>query len=264
LWFVFLAITTVAFLNTDMTFVSQGKNELSNFFTEKFITTFAVAWVLSVSVGATSHGMMWQKAFSMPKESIMPTFTLGAVVFGVITFLMSMLGMIAFANGLEVKAPDTSNMVSIMALLGVGGIIAFATLVIGQTSTVIDASLNYVASLVSMEWLRKEDVVTSRVIMVCFLLLAWLASWLKFEIWTIVMLMGCIRIVMFVPIALHILNVKLRESAIFYSSIAAVTTALYLSYTARVDKLPIYDMYSALAAILIPSITLLVLSKKDN
>jgi hypothetical protein len=264
LWFAFLAVTTIAFLNTDLTFLSQGKNDLSNFFTEKFITTFAIAWVLSVSAGATSHGMMWQKAFSMPKESIMPTFTLGAVAFGVITFLMSMLGMIAFANGLEVKAPDTSNMVTIMSLLGAGGIIAFATLVVGQTSTVIDSSLNYVASLVSMEWLKKEDVLTSRIIMAGFLLLAWLVSWLKLEIWTIVMLMGCIRIVMFVPVALHILNVRLRESAVFYSSIAAVTIALYLSYTARVEKLPIYDMYSALAAVLIPSITLLVLSKKDN
>lgn len=264
LWFVFLAITTVAFMNTDMAFVAQGKNDLSNFFTDKFITTFAIAWVLSVSVGATSHGMMWQKAFSMPKESIMPTFTLGAVAFGVITFLMSMLGMIAYANGLEVKAPDTSNMVTIMSLLGVGGIIAFSTLVVGQTSTVIDSSLNYVASLVSMEWLKKEEVVTSRIVMGCFLLLAWIVSWLKLEIWTIVMLMGCIRIVMFVPIALHILNVKLNESAVFYSSIVAVSTALYLSYTARIDKLPIYDMYSALAALLIPAITLLVLSKKSN
>jgi Na+/proline symporter len=252
LWLVFLGLTGVAIYNTDIVVLSLGKNELTTFFNEKFITTFAVAWFVTIIVGATSHGMMWQKAFSMPKENIMPSFTLGAVVFGVISFSLASLGMIAFANGYTVSAPDTAQMVIISTLLGVGGLVAFATILLGQTSTVIDSSLNYIASLVSAEWLKSEKVVTSRVIMTIFLLLAWIVSWAKLEIWTVLMLMGAVRISMFVPLALYILKFNLKEAAVFYSSIIAIVGTFYLAWIAKMDKLPIYDMYSVLYGLAVP------------
>jgi Na+/proline symporter len=171
LWLVLLGIATVAIITTgDASYFSLGKNDLSTIFDVKFLTTFAVAWFIAIIVGATGHGMMWQKSFSMPKENIMPAYTLAAVAFALVTFGISQLGMYAFANGLEVKAADTSQMVALTALLGTGALIAFATILIGQTSTVIDAALNYISSLVSMEWLKKESVGTSQAVMVVFII----------------------------------------------------------------------------------------------
>lgn len=264
LWFALLGVAYVMLASSGNTFISTGKNDLTTFFDYKFITTFAVAWVITVTAASSGHGMMWQKAFSMPKENIMPTFTFAAIVFAVTTFMISALGMYAFANGFEVKAPDTTQLLALSALLGTGAVIAFATILIGQTSTVIDSALNYVGSLISMEWLNKENVTASRISMIVFMLGAWLISWLQIEIWTVVMLMGVIRVSMFVPVLLHSLNVKIRENAVFYGSLIAVFGGFYLSYTARIETLPIYDMYSALFSLLVPMTVLLVTREKQQ
>lgn len=264
LWVVLLGLATAAIFATgDANYFSLGKNNLNTFFDVKFLTTFAVAWFVAIIVGATGHGMMWQKSFSMPKENIMPAYAIAAATFVVVTYGIGQLGMYAFANGLELKAADTAQMVALTTLLGTGALVAFATILIGQTSTVIDSALNYISSVVSMEWLKKENVNTSRVIMVVFMLLAWATTWLKLEIWTILMIMGCVRISMFSPIVLHILGVKLRENALFYCSLVAIVGSFSLSYIARTDKLPIYDMYSALFALLVPAVGIYLTREKD-
>ena len=263
LWLVLTAAVLVAIGLSDFPFISLGKNSLDTFFNEKFITTFAVAWFITVMSGAVGHGMMWQKAFSMPKENILPSFGLASVVFAIVTFGVSCLGMFAFANGFDIKSPDTTQMMGLVSLMGAGALVYFATIVVGQTSTVIDSALNYVASLVSAEWLNKEQVATSRIIMCVFMLAAWLVSWAKIEIWSIVMLMGCIRVSMFTPIALHALRFNLKENVLFFVAILTIVGSFSLSYIARTDKLPIFDMYSALWAFFVPSITLLLTRNKN-
>jgi len=264
LWLVLLGAAYFVIGSSDNAFVSMGKNDLTTVIDYKFITTFAVAWFITIIAGSSGHGMMWQKAFSMPKDNIMPAFGIASAVFAVTCFMVSALGMYAFANGLEVKAPDTTQMLSLATLLGAGAVIAFATILIGQTSTVIDAALTYVSSLVSMEWLKQENVLASRIIMAVFMLGAWMISWFQVEIWTVVMLMGVIRVSMFVPILLHSLNINLRENAMFYGALIAVAGSFYLSYTARMEKLPIYDMYSALFALLVPAVILLATKEKQT
>lgn len=261
LWLVLLFIAYIALFILDRNFVSYGKNNLTTVLDIKFLTTFAIAWLISIIVGATSHGMMWQKGFSMTKENILPSFSIAAVIFGVITFMMGGLGLYAYTNTLDVKIVDTSQMISLISILGSWALIAFATILVGQTSTVIDSALNYVSSLVSMEWIKKEDVTISRTIMLIFILTAWLVSWLQLEIWTILMLMGCVRIAMFVPVALHSINFNINEQGVFYASIVAILGSFCLSYIARIEKLPIFDMYSVLFAFFLPLITHLVINK---
>jgi hypothetical protein len=158
----------------------------------------------------------------------------------------------AFALGIDIKTPDMSQLSMIATALGITGVVAFSTILIGQTSTVIDSSLNYIASLITLEWLHKDKVILSRIIMVIFLLMAWGISWAKLEIWTILMLMSSVRIVMFVPLVMHILNFRLKESVVFYTSILSVIVSLYYAWTAKFNSLPVNDMYAALTALLIP------------
>lgn len=229
-----------------------GKNALDTLINEKFLTTFAVAFVVSILVGASSHGMMWQKAFSMPKENIMPSFGIAGVIFTGMVIGLGLLSITAFGQGLPVKSADTAQMAAILSVAGVAGLVAFATILVGQASTVIDSSLNYIASLVTLEWLKQDQVWISRAIMSVFILLAWAISWAKLEIWTILMLMSAVRIVMFVPLVLHILQRKLNEQMIFYISIISVIISLYFAWTAKSTAQPIYDMYAALTALLLP------------
>jgi len=244
---------------SDLSFISYGKNNLTTIFDTKFLTTFAITWFISIIVGATSHGMMWQKAFSMPKGNIFPSFILGSVLFACISFMMGGLGMLANANSFPINSPiDTSQLVSIFYLYGTIGILIFSIILAGQASTVIDSSLTYISNLISMEWLKKDNVNISRIIMVLFILSAWSISWLNIEIWTILMLMGCVRITMFTPLALHALGVKFKESVVFYSCSATIILSFIFSYLARFDKIPIYDMYGVLIAFFVPLLSIFI------
>lgn len=258
IWLVFLIAMFIAVIGTDVTWTLTGKNQLTTPFDFKFLTSFAVAFSIAIIIGATSHGMMWQKAFSMPKENVVPSFTLGAVIFGIIILLLGSLSLYAFSAGLPVTGADVSAMATLTTIGGIGALVIFATMLIGQTSTVMDSALNYISSLITIEWLKNDQVNISRLIMVAFVLFAWVISWAKLEIWTILMLMGAIRVVLFVPLVMHVMGQHIKEYIFFYASVVGIVSAVYLSYIARTEKLPIFDMYSALTALTIPTVALLI------
>lgn len=252
LWLLFLGTALFFLLNKNVDIITSGKNNLMSIFDYKFLTTAGIAYFITITFAATGHGHLWQKAFSMPKENIVPSFTIGAILFAVVITLFLSLSLFAFAQGFPIAGPDTSALVGINELLGIGALILFGVLFIGQTSTVMDSSMNYMASLVSLEWFEKNNVLFSRFVMIVFMLTAWIISWSKLEIWTIMMLMGAIRTVMFVPLILHVVGVKIKEQLIFYTSLVGITGTFYFAWTARIDKSPVFDMYSALYGVTIP------------
>jgi hypothetical protein len=153
-----------------------------------------------------------------------------------------------------VKSPYTAFLVATYTLLGAGSLLYFSIIFIGQTSTVIDSAMNYFSSLVSMEWLKTDKVWVTRLIMVVFLLIAWMISWLKLEIWTIMLLMSSVRTVMFVPLLLHVLKVKLNESTVFWTSAITIVISVYFAVTAKLDSISINNMYAMLVAIGLPTL----------
>lgn len=263
LWLAFLTVTTILLINHDWTWTTAGKNNLDNIFNIDFTTKFSVAFLISILVGATSHGMMWQKAFSMPRENIKPTFLTAGVIFALIVMALGSLGLYAQSMNLTVTAADLSAMTAMVSLGGWAVLTVFAVILVGQTSTVMDSSLNYISSLITREWLHADSVWVSRLIMTAFVIIAWMISWLKLEIWTILMLMSAVRIVMFVPLALQIMKQKINERWVFYSSIIAVSISVYLAWTARTLKMPVFDMYAALVAVCIP-VTVYLLDQVIN
>jgi Na+/proline symporter len=258
LWSVFLSVMLYFVFTSGTPLQLSGKNQLTTIFHYGFLTSFAVAFFISVSAAASAHGMMWQKAFSMPRENIMKTYSVAGLVFSLIVIALGFLGIYTYSAGLTIGAADTSQMIGMLALVGPTALIIFAALVIGQSSTVIDSSLNYISSLATLEWIKTDNVLVSRSIMVAFMVIAWLISWAQLEIWTILMLMASVRIVMFVPMLLHVLGQKLIESFVFYSSIISVAVAVYFAWTAKMTSTPIYDMYAALIALGIPVVSFIV------
>ena len=253
LWTLFIG--TMFFFMLDSNVFTLGKNNLTTILDEKFLTTFGIAYIITTLVGASNHGMMWQKAFSMPKENIFPGFGLAAVIFFLVVMGLGSFGLYANANGLVVNAADLSSLIGIMNLYGPIAITIFGILLIGQTSTVMDSCMNYISSLISREWVKTDNTLIPRIVMAGYFILAWLISWLKVEVWTIYMLMGAARISMFLPLVLQVYQTKLRESIVFYSSIVAIGGSVYLSYLARELKDPYYDMYSILFGLSVTGVT---------
>jgi len=255
LWSLFIGI--MFFFMLDSNVFTLGKNNLTTIFDEKFLFTFGIAYIITTLVGASNHGMMWQKAFSMPKENIFPGFGLAAVIFFLVVMGLGSFGLYAQVNGLSVNTADLSSLIGIMNLYGPAAITIFGVLLIGQTSTGMDSCMNYISSLISREWVKTDNTLIPRIVMAVFFVLAWLISWLNVEVWTIYMLMGAARISMFLPLVLQVYQTKLKENIVFYSSIVAISGSVYLSYLARELKNPYYDMYSILFGVSVAGISCL-------
>ena len=264
LWLLFLSVMIATVFFNDYSIISYGTNNLTEIFRVDFISSFAVTWTISILVGASAHGMMWQKSFSMPKNNIIPSYFIASLIFLIICLSLSTLGMIAFSNGFSVSSPDTSQLTSVYNILGPIGVTVIGILIIGQTSTVIDSSLNYLASLVSGEWFKKDSVNFSRFTMIFFLILAWAVSWLKLEIWTILLLMSAVRIVMFVPLVAHVLEKNVFNKTYFYILIGSILISFSSFVCARMFSIPNLEMLSAIFAITFPSLALLLLQKSKN
>jgi len=267
LWIIFLGVMMAGLVGSGFDFNVLGKNQLSTVFDEKFLTTFGIAYLVSITVGATMHGMMWQKSFSMPKENIWPSYIIATVIFALVVFSLGSFGLYAQSHGLMIKAADLSSLAGILDLYGPLAITAFGVLLIGQTSTVMDSCMNYIGSLASREWFHTENTTSARIIMGVFLLLAWLISCSGIELWTIFVLMAAIRISMFVPLLFQVYQIRMKEAIIFYGSLVAIFGAVYLSHLARELKNPMYDMYYVCYAVAISILACLlatVLAKRDE
>lgn len=254
-WLVFSITTGYYLFNIDLPVLTYGKNNLQTIFDIKFLTTFALAYLITILIGSTSHGHLWQKSFSMPKENIIPSFIFGAIMFSIILFSFLSLSTYMFANNFPITSPDLASFTAITQLLGTTIFVMFGVIFISQSSTVIDSSITYMSSLITIEWLKEDSVLISRLIMLSFLLFAWFISLSKVEIWSIMMLMGAVRTVMFVPLILHIFNVKIEEKLIFIVSSVTIPISVVLAWIARSEKLPIFDLYSAGTALIIPLVS---------
>lgn len=266
LWTVLLGGMFAGLLYNGFDFGVLGKNGLSTVFDEKFLTTFGIAYIGTILVGSTNHGMMWQKSFSMPKENIFPSYIIAAVSFAFIVFALGSFGLYAQAHSLELKSPEMSSLAGILDSYGPLAITAFGVLLIGQTSTVMDSCMNYISSLVSREWIKQDSTTSARIVMALFFVTAWLISWAKLEVWTVFMLMSSARISMFIPMVFQIYKVKIKESVIFYGGFVTIAGSVYLSWLARDLKMPIYDMYFVLYGLSVSLLSCLLaftLAKKE-
>jgi hypothetical protein len=167
-------------------------------------------------------------------------------------FFLGSLSLLAVTNDIKIGSPDFATLISIGTYVGVGGLLVFGILLIGQASTVIDSALNYIASLGSIDWTHKETVNVSRLFMFGFLVVVWFVSWLKIDIWTLFVLMSAIRATMFVPLVLHALDKQLNENWLFYSSILGILSALYFSIQSKITSTPQFDLYAMICALGIP------------
>lgn len=254
IWLMFCVAVWVAIGKSEVDIWTTGKNKLTTVFNEKFMLTFGISYLIGILYAALSHGMMWQKAFSMPKEKIVPSFSIAAVLFAIITFSLGAISLWAFQSNVAIKAPDSSAVLGVLSLLGGGGLLLFGLLLINQTSTVMDSIMSYVSSLVSTDKFNmKEDSKNiGRLSMMAILLISWTITWTGIEIWSIFVLMAFLRVVLFGPFLISIAVDKVEERVLFYSSLAPLIPLLVLGGYAKMNKLPDVETYAMVAGLVAP------------
>lgn len=257
LWLLFGAVTLTSIYMSDAPMMIDnmwGKNNLQSFFDVKFLTSFAITFIIGISFAAGAHGMMWQKAFSMKKEYILPTFISAGAIFACIVGMLLYVSLWVFQTGLPIKSPDSSLIGGVSALLGPIGLMVFGVILLGQTSTVVDSILSYISSLLSTDHynMSEESKNYGRISMGVFLLAAWMVTFSGIELWTIWIIMGILRITTIVPLAWTLFVEKLSEKTMFYSCILTTIPAIALAVSARMDKDPLLEMYAMIGAVAVP------------
>jgi hypothetical protein len=113
--------------------------------------TFGIISALGLLAGPIGDQSFWQRVFSMRKQSVVPAFMLAALFFGLVPFLMSLLGFLA--AGLDF-APDQVGYVNLEIIVSavprLGAAILLVVLLSGLMSTV-DSQLVAFGSLM-MDW----------------------------------------------------------------------------------------------------------------
>lgn len=232
----------------------KGKNNLTDTFNIAFLTSFAITFTINVGLGALSHGAMFQKAFSMQKEKIIPTYSLSALFFGIIVFLYGSAALWTFSNEISVPAADASSLIGIQHIFGITGLLIFGVILIGQSCTIIDAFMNYIASMVSSDIynMDEQSKFMSRLSMFAILVITWCIAWTGIDLWTIWVSTGVYRTILAIPLVSQMLTNKLKEKTIFYSIAVPTIPLIALIIYSKTIKNSTYEMITMILAAGIP------------
>jgi hypothetical protein len=78
------------------------------------------------------------------------------------------------------------------------------------------------------------------------------------------MFMGVLRLSMFLPLVAVVNQYQFNQSVIFTASSVAVVGSILLAYIAKMDRLPIYDMYSVLFAVSVSAAAVCYSARKTS
>lgn len=231
-----------------------------------FYSTFALAFAPLIAVGATGHGMMWQKAMSMKRENILPSFFWGGVFFSLIVWFIGQSSLYVVQAGLPVKAPEEAMLVGISHLLGTAGLAAFIILFLWQTLTVMDSALNYLCYVVNEDIFNGKPGVRAIMFgtMASFVFVGWLIASFKLEIWFIFVIFSILRAVCFPAIWKIALGIDF-DAKVAVSSIAiAAAISTTLSIMAKWYPGASLDAYAAYIALGLPWIATSLFGKRKT
>jgi len=228
-WLVVSLIIFALLLNPNITFGEGnigGIKNVENLFDSEMLFSFAIFTAISLTVGATSHGALWQKKYtSKSQNNLKKIFTLAGINFGIIITAISILSLLHLNNQSEnLQNIQQSILLGAELLGGKVLVTSIICLIFLHSSSLIDAYSNYFSSLVSFDLpkifpnhkkqftsLTNIKIFTVISIILCFCL--FLA---KLSIWYIFGLMSILRIVNFFPLVFISLKKNISENYYFY------------------------------------------------
>jgi len=97
--------------------------------------------------GPWGDNSFYQRAFSIKKESIIPSFVIASFVFIVIPIMMGLLGFVAAGVGMEIDNVGVTNAIVISSFLPVGASMFFMFMVFAGLVAILDSQFASVANM---------------------------------------------------------------------------------------------------------------------
>jgi Na+/proline symporter len=198
------------------------------------------AWIFGVPVtigliaGPFGDQSFWQRAFAVRKTSVQSSFVLGALVFGLVPLVLSLLGFVAAGAKLTVNDAELINLEVIIRFLPLWTVVPFVLMLVSGLASTLDSNLCSISSIAGHDLtraLKKESggVYSARLSM---LLLAGAALLIAnipgLKILYLFLFYGTLRASTLLPSIFALATDKIRETGVFWGIILSFFVGLPL------------------------------------
>ncbi|HII15154.1 MAG TPA: hypothetical protein HA362_02475 [Nanoarchaeota archaeon] len=146
--------------------VSQGMGgvtgQFRNIFDPGVAFSFGIVTAIGLIAGAISDQQYWQRVFAIKKKNLVPSFLFGALMFGIVPIVLSVLGFIAANNSLGITLPEGADVsligvVAVSTLLPTIAIAIFVIMLLSALFSTLDSGLNAASSLFVTDVVKYSD-----------------------------------------------------------------------------------------------------------
>lgn len=242
----------------------NGKKNIDSLFDWNLLSTFGIATALTLLPGCVGNQIYYQRSLSQQEQNFSnKTFAVGAVLFGLVPFIMGILGIMANGYGIEVKDLQTAHIEFIKQTIGIVGVGVFGVVILNAVANAMDCSFTGSASVIAHDFNKNDNasVLIARVTMFVVLVLGWFISTYNIDLWIILLAYGSIRACTFIINLLTLTKNPFSERGVFYAILfGAIITSLINWYAGNV-KMPVYAMYAAVFAMFAPTVIAYIITK---
>jgi len=130
--------------------------QFRNIFDPSVAFSFGIVTAIGLISGAISDQQYWQRAFAVKKKNLVASFVFGAIMFGIVPVVLSLLGFLAANQSLGIALPEGID-VSLIGVVAVGrllppiAMIIFVIMLLSALLSTLDSGLNATSSLYTID-----------------------------------------------------------------------------------------------------------------
>jgi Na+/proline symporter len=192
-----------------------GINNVDGLFTESGIAvavSFGIISAIGLIAGPIGDQSFWQRVFSIDKQKIGKSFSLGAIFFGLVPLLMSVFGFVAAGSNAKIENAGYVNLEIISAIFPIWVVAPFLLMLLSGLLSTIDSQLLALGSLTTD---YTKDLKKQRSVMIAGAVLALIIANIPGNsVLFMFLVYGTLRASTFSITVLTLLNAKLRSNSV--------------------------------------------------
>ncbi len=263
----FIAVPWVIIEAGGLSTIASGFYGHSGKFTSLFSGDgLSVFWAFGIPVtiglmsGPFGDQSFWQRAFSVKKDCVKSSFITGALIFGVVPLLLSLLGFVAAGVKLQVESVQLVNMETVLHFLPQWVAVPFTYMLLSGLISTIDSNICSFSSIMGHD-LNKGNfsIKKLRIAMIVFSMCALIiANIPNMKILYLFLFYGTLRSSTLLPTIISILYEKISETGVYYGILLAITIGLPVFAYGNFYNMLGMKLAGCLFTVLFPAIAIII------
>ena len=225
--------------------------------------TFGIPVTIGLLAGPFGDQSFWQRAFATEEKAVRGAFVKGALIFGIVPLIMSLLGFVAAGKGWQVADSQLVNLEAVSRLLPTWTLIPFVYMLMSGLVSTLDSNLCAVASMAGHDLLNRNKTPASepegdrRVVrysrwsMFALAIAAIaIANIPDLRILYLFLFYGTLRASTLLPTVMTLLGVKLAERGVFWGIVVSILVGLPVFAYGKFEKITWLVVAGALGTVI--------------